>query len=308
MTYEKDLTTTYTVGDQQYTVTAPALFDSETDELVPNQEVDDRVVRQVEQMHRDRMGLVGPDELQEYRAKVGLTREEFAELTGIHPQSILFYEAGAFPDEKDNQILKSFLTDDQAIRDFLGSPKAQKSPELSAKLEGYLQGDAHQVTVAKHQEPKFTAVQLANWFRVENYYSRQLDENIDPLTQMKVIKLLYFAYGRYLVKTRNRLFTSPIIHLQYGPVVTEVHQQFAGKATLDPEKPETTAMHDFNEVSTDPEILQLLQEVNDQYVDYSAFGLSQKTHQVGSPWQQTPQGEEIKDQLIFDAFNSGREE
>nr|WP_258381184.1 type II toxin-antitoxin system antitoxin SocA domain-containing protein [Lactobacillus helveticus] len=50
---------------------------------------------------------------------------------------------------------------------------------------------------------------------------------------MQVVKLLYFAYGRFLVKSKKRLFSSPIFHLQYGPVVEEVHQQFRGMVVLD---------------------------------------------------------------------------
>lgn len=44
--------------------------------------------------------------------------------------------------------------------------------------------------------------------------------------QMKVIKLLYITYVRFLVVTRNKLFSSPIIHFQYGPLIIEVHAKF----------------------------------------------------------------------------------
>ncbi|WP_201725731.1 Panacea domain-containing protein, partial [Lactobacillus helveticus] len=96
------------------------------------------------------------------------------------------------------------------------------------------------------EQPKFKAVQLANWFRVNNYFARQFDYNVDPITQMQVVKLLYFAYGRFLVKSKKRLFSSSILHLQYGPVVEEVHQQFRGMVVLDPDKPDKQAFEDYN--------------------------------------------------------------
>lgn len=41
-----------------------------------------------------------------------------------------------------------------------------------------------------------------------NWFSREFDININPITQIKVIKLLYFVYGRYLVAMPNKLFFS----------------------------------------------------------------------------------------------------
>lgn len=38
MAYQKDYTTTYTINGREYTVTAPALFDSDTNELLPEEE------------------------------------------------------------------------------------------------------------------------------------------------------------------------------------------------------------------------------------------------------------------------------
>ncbi|MGZ1178506.1 Panacea domain-containing protein [Lactobacillus delbrueckii subsp. bulgaricus] len=139
-----------------------------------------------------------------------------------------------------------------------------------------------------------------------------LDENVEPLTQMKLIKLLYFAYGRYLVKTHNKLFTSSIVHSQYDPVITEVHSKFKGLTVLDTGKPSKEAFDDYNLVSKDGDISHLLRLVNEAYIkayiNYSASGLSQKTHQPGSPWSLTDDGRIIKDQLIFDTFSNGLEE
>ena len=36
MVYQKDYTTIYTINGREYEVTAPALFDSETDEMIPD--------------------------------------------------------------------------------------------------------------------------------------------------------------------------------------------------------------------------------------------------------------------------------
>lgn len=41
MIYKKDFTTTYAINGHEYTVTAPALFDSNTNELIPDKKLDD---------------------------------------------------------------------------------------------------------------------------------------------------------------------------------------------------------------------------------------------------------------------------
>ncbi|MGZ1214409.1 toxin-antitoxin system, antitoxin component, Xre domain protein, partial [Lactobacillus delbrueckii subsp. bulgaricus] len=97
-------------------------------------------------------------------------------------------------------MLKYLINDDELLRQYIMDDTNNYSNDLVAKVKAYLQQEDI-VVIDQSFQPKFTAVQLANWLRVENYFGRELDENVEPLTQMKLIKLLYFAYGRYLVKT-----------------------------------------------------------------------------------------------------------
>lgn len=307
MSYPKDFTTTYTINGRKYTVTAPALFDSNTNELIPDKELDDRAAEMARQKYRKDMGLVTPEELKQYRAKVGLSQRNFAELTGLSPNTIALYEAGAFPTPANNKLLKSLINNDQILNQYLSDDSTRYSDELIAKINAYLAND-DTVIDSQRKKPKYTAVQLANWIRAENYFEREIDPNIDPLTQMKVIKLLYIAYGRYLVATHNKLFSSPIVHMQYGPVVTEVHDHFNGLAELDHSEPSPRVIADYNAVSNDHEICNLLNCVNHDYINYNASRLSKQTHHPGSPWNLTPDKMVIKDQLIFDAFSHGKEE
>lgn len=307
MVYQKNFTTIYTINGHEYSVTAPALFDSNTNELIPNKELDDQAAEIARQHYRNDMGLLSPQELKQYRAKVGLSQRNLAELTGLCPNTIALYEAGAFPTKANNRLLKSLIASDDVLQHYIADAKGNYSDELVAKVNSYL-SNSDGVIESQSEQPRFTAVQLANWLRVENYFARDSDLNIDPLTQMKVIKLLYLAYGRYLAATRNKLFSSPIIHFQYGPLITEVHDKFNGQRVLDIGKPDKEAMNDYNLVSQDGDIVGLLSKVNEDYINYNASRLSKQTHRPGSPWYLTPDREVIKDQLIFDTFKRGVEE
>lgn len=90
----------------------------------------------------------------------------------------------------------------------------------------------------------------------------------------------------HLEDTLLPYLSSLIIHLQYGPVVVEVHERFNGLTVLD---------QDPNE------------EASSYFINYNASRLSKLTHQLGSPWSLTPNRMIIKDQLIFDSFNRGIE-
>ena len=67
------------------------------------------------------------------------------------------------------------------------------------------------------------------------------------------------------------------------------------------------AFEDYNLVSSDAEINDLLQKIDEDYSDYTASGLSRITHRAGSPWSMTEKGKPIKDQLIFDQFTKTEE-
>lgn len=268
--------------------------------------MDDDAVKIARQMYRNDMGLISPKDLKKYRSKVGISQRDLAEITGLSPNTIALYEAGEFPTIANNRMLKSLFSNDDVLKEYLIENGNQYSDSVKEKIKAYLGGRKAVLGISSEQS-KFKAVQLANWFRVNNYFARQFDYNVDPITQMQVVKLLYFAYGRFLVKSKKRLFSSPILHLQYGPVVEEVHQQFRGMVVLDLDKPDEQAFEDYNLVSSDAEINDLLQKIDEDYSDYTASGLSRITHRAGSPWSMTEKGKPIKDQLIFDQFTKTEE-
>lgn len=109
MIYQKDFTTTYTIAGHEYTVTAPALFDSVTNEIVPDNKLDDQAAEIARQKYRSDMGLVSPTTIKEFRTQNKLSQHDLAKLTGLSLNTITLYEAGKFPTKANNQILKSLM-------------------------------------------------------------------------------------------------------------------------------------------------------------------------------------------------------
>ena len=109
MTYQKDFTTTYTIAGHEYTVTAPALFDSVTNEIVPDNKLDDQAAEIAREQYRKDMCLVSPTAIKEFCSKNKLAQLDLAKLTGLNVNTIALYEAGEFPTETNNKILKSLM-------------------------------------------------------------------------------------------------------------------------------------------------------------------------------------------------------
>ncbi|ERJ42020.1 hypothetical protein N581_10695 [Lactobacillus jensenii MD IIE-70(2)] len=77
--------------------------------MIPNNELDDKAAEKARQLYRKDMDLISPQDLKKYRAKLSLSQRNLAELTGLSPNTIALYEAGAFPTAANNNILKALI-------------------------------------------------------------------------------------------------------------------------------------------------------------------------------------------------------
>lgn len=112
MAYQKDYTTTHTINGHEYTVTAPALFIVISMKYFQIKKLDNKAVEMARQLYRDDMRFIAPDDLKQYRNKVGLFQRNLAELTELNPNTIALYEAAVFPIVANNRILKSLINND----------------------------------------------------------------------------------------------------------------------------------------------------------------------------------------------------
>jgi uncharacterized phage-associated protein len=104
----------------------------------------------------------------------------------------------------------------------------------------------------------------------------------DPLTNLKLQKLLYYAQGWFLAKNDRPLFGETLRAWVRGPVVYEVWSRFRdyrwepiGGKLARPKLPSSVERH--------------LHQIVEDYWDYSAYTLENMTHQE-SPWLNARQG------------------
>lgn len=136
----------------------------------------------------------------------------------------------------------------------------------------------------KPAEPTYTARHIANYV-----LDRAADEN-RPITQLKLQKLVYIAYGWFLALTGRRLFDDPIEAWDHGPVIPCLYHEFKNFGRY----PITVRSIDFDidrMLETEPQVSSeddetnlVLDRVWESYKRYSGSTLRRKTHEVGSPW------------------------
>ncbi len=102
-----------------------------------------------------------------------------------------------------------------------------------------------------------------------------------PVSNLKLQKMLYFAWIDYYKKLKTDLFTDSICAWQFGPVVPEVYYEFCvygGRPITQEYKKELA-----------PGDMQILDEIIDRYLRQSVSELVNMTHQPGKPWALTYQ-------------------
>ena len=135
----------------------------------------------------------------------------------------------------------------------------------------------------------YSAKAIANYF-LEH---RKKFKRKDPITQMKLHKLVYFAHGWHLALTGKPLIDETLEAWEYGPVVPSLYHEF--KRFRGSEITEVAMDLEFVGGSTirvttpkvkksDQYTRDLLKRVIKVYGKFTAWQLSAMTHEKGSPW------------------------
>ena len=130
---------------------------------------------------------------------------------------------------------------------------------------------------------------IANYF-LEN---RKKFAKKEPITQLKLHKLLYFAHGWHLALTGKPLIDETLQAWDYGPVAQSIYHEFKHfrnneitEQALDLQPIEGATFRAFapTVLADDQDTRDLLDRVIAVYGKYTASQLSAMTHEDNSPW------------------------
>lgn len=125
---------------------------------------------------------------------------------------------------------------------------------------------------------------------IANYFLELAKASGQPISPMKLQKLVYYAHGWYAGYTDRPLINEAVEAWQYGPVIPSLYHEFKrfGSGTIEGKAFEYDALG-VREASppADPDIRTFLQNVFNSYGQYSGIRLSEMTHATGTPWDTT---------------------
>ena len=115
---------------------------------------------------------------------------------------------------------------------------------------------------------------------VADYFLSLADENAgDLISNLKLQKLVYYAQGFYLAFYGKPLFPEKIHSWEHGPVVKSLYHSYKqyGSSAIPPP-------NDIDFDKFDPETREFLDEVYEEFGQFSAWKLRNMTHEE-PPWQ-----------------------
>ncbi|HBN9709425.1 DUF4065 domain-containing protein [Pseudomonas aeruginosa] len=123
---------------------------------------------------------------------------------------------------------------------------------------------------------------------VANYFIQKSFDKGVPLTQMKLLKLVYIAHGWHRAYFSKNLINDAVEAWKYGPVIPDLYQKIKhyGRGQINAPIDSYGVAGDERNSLPDENTLLLLDKVWDTYSRFSAVQLSAMTHQPGTPWDQ----------------------
>jgi len=299
-TYVKDYEQVFSIRGEDILVIAPARFDCNTNEMLYDQELDDRAIDQAHQIYRENNGYLTPESIREMREKIGISQRDFATLMGWSQTTIVMYESGSLPTNNNNNQLKMIHENPYELQQYYTNAKGLLSSKACSKITNYL------LSLSKTDDnDEIFVLDVVDWFRVVNVKQMKMSEIVEPLSQLKVMKLLYYAQGIMLAKFKRKLFYDDILAWDYGPIVRVVYEKYQGKRSIvsdiiDGQLPQEL-VNNYESINNNRRVLDVLNLVQENLSHLSAISLMRKTHRE-RPWLQTKKNEVISDDLIQQYF------
>lgn len=142
--------------------------------------------------------------------------------------------------------------------------------------------------------------------QIADYFISLSNESQDLITNLKLQKLMYYAQAWHLAITGNRLFDNNFEAWVHGPVLVSLYDDYKS-FRWNPIKRSDLCEGSFEKIKqniNDTEVLDILDDVVDEYFGLSAYELERLTH-LEEPWLRARNGipnDEPSNAEIFDKW------
>lgn len=136
---------------------------------------------------------------------------------------------------------------------------------------------------------------------IADYLINKANEDNKPITNMAVLKMIYFAQGFGFSELKRQLIKDDFYAWKFGPVEINTYNEFkqygAGKISSSSGKTNI----ELRSIELDLKLIEFLDKIY-SLSEIHPYVLSNKTHEAGSPWDLTPIFQVIKKDIIKDYF------
>lgn len=138
---------------------------------------------------------------------------------------------------------------------------------------------------------------------IADYFIEKALAEDKPITNMSVLKMIYFVQGFGSQILSRRLIKDDFYAWQWGPVAKEVYYMFQKYGSTPIKAISGYKNNELAELKSHPEIVTILDKIY-QLRGVNPFVLSEKTHIPGGPWSNTAPYQKIEFDLIRKYFSN----
>lgn len=117
------------------------------------------------------------------------------------------------------------------------------------------------------------------------------------ITNMSVLKMVYFAHGLAYPSLERKLVKNPFYRWDWGPVERDVYDTFKKYGANSIQSISGRTDDELSSIKEDKALCQFLDSLL-PLADLSPFTLSRKSHEPGGPWDVTAPYAVIDDKII----------
>ena len=255
--------------------------------------------RRLYDIYKQKNNLLTSTEIKKIREKYGLNQKDYALVIGVGEITVHRFETGAIHTEAVDSIMRLsndpdnmyflLLQNKKNIDESLYNTVTKKIKNLQ-NLKRHCLIDIDKFTIDNLQFNEEDVLDVAK--NIINIYNAKVDELVsnydiipEYITNLKLQKLLYYVQAICLMAFNKKAFSSKILAWSYGPVVSEVYNQYKENHAngINSEKI-------VKKISAG--LYRIIDEVVNSYGSMDATKLIDFTHEE-EPWIETKNNEEI---------------
>lgn len=140
---------------------------------------------------------------------------------------------------------------------------------------------------------------------VADYLIEKAIADNKPITNMSVLKMIFFAQGFGFPDLGRRLIKDDFYAWDWGPVEVNTYKKFRKYGGNPIAGISHAADDELSDIKSHPEIVAFLDKIY-KLIDINPFKLSEVTHKSGSPWSQTEPYRKIDVDIIRNYYIGGK--